>query len=145
MLSRSVFKWITIPVTGNAFGTLSPGTTYWVGLLPGAIYNIPADSIGAYGIQWGGIEDSSPGVSAIPISPSVPKLYTAAEIGSKSTPYDVQFSCGKAASLTRVREQSNWASLPRYVLSVSSTTGRFEPFLTRPVIRHGIVLRGKLV
>ncbi len=127
----------------NEFGTLASSTHYWVALIPGAVFHVPPESIGAFGIQWGGTVDSAPDVPAIPIPPGGGnKLFTAVEIGSKSSPDDTLYGCPRGAALLRVRRQEYWSALPRYAASIESTEGRFEAFASRSVIRHGIVIRG---
>ncbi len=48
-LSQADFNWVRIDLTGNRFGSLSPSTSYWVALLPGATYTVPPGSIGMFG------------------------------------------------------------------------------------------------
>jgi hypothetical protein len=45
-LSQGAFNWVSIDLTGHAFGRLAPSTPYWVALVPGATYSVPTGSIG---------------------------------------------------------------------------------------------------
>jgi hypothetical protein len=137
-LSQATFSWVSIDLTGNAFGTLAPTTRYWVGLLPGATFSPRADSDVARGIQWGGVVDTAtPG----PLS-SNGKLYTAQELGSQSSATDKANGCAKSKALAFLQSASNWASLSK---------GTFERFSSAAwhasvgVIRHGAVLYGNAV
>jgi hypothetical protein len=137
-LSQGAFNWVSIDLTGNAFGTLTPGTRYWVGLLPGSKYSPPADSVVTRGIQWGGVVDAT---TSGPLS-SNGKLYTAQELGSQNSATDAANGCAKPKALAFLKLASNWASL---------STGTYERFSSPAwdsavgIIRHGAVLYGNAV
>ena len=132
-LSQTAFGWVTIDLTGNAFGTLASGTRYWVGLLPGATFSPPAG--GSNGIQWGGFADKrGPG----PLSGNG-KLYTAVQIRSQASASDTAYGCAKPAALARLASASNWAM---------AVAGSYEDFRGKAwttsvgVLRHGAILYG---
>ena len=144
------FKWHTISLAGNSWPLLPPATVYWVALLPGATYSPPQSGPGlngGFGIQWGGIAAPAPAGLLPSGTPASSPLYSAREIGSQGSATDSKHICNAPASLTFLRAQTNWASLPGYGATATSPVkpGRYESFasFSNPAnIRHGAVLYG---
>lgn len=135
--NQGVYNWITIDVTGNPWGVLSPSTYYWFGVLPGSTFQIQNTLYGTYeGIVLGGIVDQFGTI--LPQVIGDPVMYTSRELGSQIFAGDSANGCNVSSALPSLRNFSFWRSVPGF-------NGRYrDSSLTVPyvAVRHGLNMYG---